>query len=236
VRAAVARREVRVVARLAAIGLAALVVLNSRSLFVRLGSVGHPAAVWLTGAIAAEIASLLAYSLLVRELLRLGGVTTRFRSFVRPALVGTAMTASLPAGVGASNVYWFKQLRRHGADNRLAALVMTGTSIAGAISLLGLLAVGVALAGPAGPVAHVYGRLLAVAAAALMPGSRSRTRSAACSRARFGESRPRSSHATPCGYTACARPCCSPTRIGCVTVQRCICLSGRFTRPSLPAA
>jgi hypothetical protein len=90
-------------------------------------------------------------------------------------LGGSAMTASLPAGVGASNVYWYKQLRRYCADGRLAAVVMTGTSLAGAISLHGLLAIGVALAGNAGPLARVHWWLLRSPRWSWSCGSRLRT-------------------------------------------------------------
>jgi hypothetical protein len=168
VRARLARPEVRILARVLAIAVVALVALKSKSLFGRLGNVGHPDAGWLGVAVTVEFASLVAYALMVRELLRLGGVTARAPSLLRPTLAGIAMGASLPAGVGASNVYWYKQLRRHGADRGLSVLVMTGTSVAGAISLLGLLAIGIALAGHTGPLGDAYAWLVCVAAAVLV--------------------------------------------------------------------
>jgi hypothetical protein len=162
-RATLARREVRLAGRILALALLALVALKSKALFSRLGNIGQPDPAWVCAAIAAETASLFAYSLMVGELLRLGGVRPPGHSFVRPSLVGVAMTASLPGGVAASNVYWWGALRRHGADRRLAALVMTGTSVAGAISLIGLLVVGVALAGKTGPLGHVHVWLVCLA-------------------------------------------------------------------------
>jgi uncharacterized membrane protein YbhN (UPF0104 family) len=168
VRATLARREVRLLTRVVAVAVVTLAALNARSLFGQLGAVGHPDPIWLGVALAAEIASMLAYALMVRELLRLGAVRASIQGLLRPMLGGSAMTASLPAGVGASNVYWYKQLRRHGADGRVAALVMTGTSVAGAISLFGLLALGVALAGDAGPLAQVHWWLLRIAALVLV--------------------------------------------------------------------
>jgi uncharacterized membrane protein YbhN (UPF0104 family) len=167
-RATLARRDVRIVARVLAVAIVVLVALNSKSLFSQIGNIGHPDGAWVGLAVAAEIFTLLVYSLMVREFLRLGRVTARSYSFVRPSLVGTAMTASLPGGVGASNLYWFNALRRQGADGRLAALVMAGTSIAGAISLAGLLAIGIALAGNAGPLAPVHAWLLCIAAMVLV--------------------------------------------------------------------
>jgi hypothetical protein len=167
-RATLARREVRIAGRVLALAAVALVALKSKALFSRLGDIGRPDPAWIGAALAAETASLFAYSLMVGELLRLRGVTPPVHSFVRPSLVGVAMTASLPGGVAASNVYWWGALRRHGADRRLAALVMTGTSIAGAISLLGLLGVGVALAGKTGPLGHVHVWLVCLAVALLV--------------------------------------------------------------------
>jgi uncharacterized membrane protein YbhN (UPF0104 family) len=167
-RMVLARREVRILLRILTLVLVGLAAMNSRALFGRLGAVGHPDPAWLGIAVAAELASLLAYALMARELLRLGGARAPVIGLLRPMLGGSAMTASLPAGVGASNVYWYRQLRRYGADGRLAALVMTGTSVAGAISLLGLLAIGVALAGNAGPVAGIRGWLLGIAVLVLV--------------------------------------------------------------------
>jgi uncharacterized membrane protein YbhN (UPF0104 family) len=162
-----ARRDVRILSRAGALLVVAVVVLNSRSLFSQLGAVGHPDMPWLLGAVAAEIASLLAYVLIAREFLRLGRVAAPVADLLRPTLAGIAMSASLPAGAGASNVYWYKQLRRLGADRGLAALVMTGTSVAGTLSLIGLVLAGVALAGGTGPLAGAHTWLPAVGAVAL---------------------------------------------------------------------
>jgi putative heme transporter len=166
-RVVVARREFRILARAVALAVVVVAAVRSKSLLGHLGHIGHPNPVWLAVAVAAETTSLLAYALMAREVLRLGGGATPTRSMLRPMLGGIAMLASLPAGVGASNVYWYKQLRRHGADRRLTALVMTGTSVASAISLCVLLALGVALAGNFGPLAHVHVWLLCLATAIL---------------------------------------------------------------------
>ena len=120
-RAALARREIRLLTRVLGVGVVAVAALNARSLFSQLGAVGHPDPKWLSAALAAEIASMFGYALMARELLRLGAVSAPIHSLRRPMLGGSAMTALLPAGVGASNVYWYKQLRRYGADGHLAA-------------------------------------------------------------------------------------------------------------------
>jgi hypothetical protein len=66
-----------------AVAVVVVVALNSKSL-AQLGHIGQPEAGWLCAAIAAELASMLAYALIVRELMRLGAVTPRDRSLLRP--------------------------------------------------------------------------------------------------------------------------------------------------------
>jgi uncharacterized membrane protein YbhN (UPF0104 family) len=144
------------------------VALNSKSLFAQLGDVGHPNLVWLAAALAAEAMSLLAYVTMVRELLLLGGVRAPVLALMRPTLAGIAMGASLPGGVGASNVYWYRQLRRHGADRGLSLLTITATSVAGALSLGALLVVGIALAGDAGPLSDARVWVLRIVAVAIV--------------------------------------------------------------------
>jgi putative heme transporter len=69
--------------------------------------------------------------------------------------------ASLPGGQAVSAAYWYKQLRREGADGGLAALAMIGSMVAGVLSLAGLLVVGVAAAGDHGPLAAARVAILA---------------------------------------------------------------------------
>jgi uncharacterized membrane protein YbhN (UPF0104 family) len=138
-----------------------------------LHAVGHPHAGWLVLAILAEAVSLAFYAGVVRELLLAGGVRTSLVSLLRPTLGGIAMSASVPGGQAASAVYWFRELRRAGADARVSAFAMGGAMIAGAASLSALLVGGVAVAGSSGPLASVRYPLLGggvaiVAAAALL--------------------------------------------------------------------
>jgi putative heme transporter len=167
-RRVLARRELRILARAMAIGIVAVALVRSRSLLGEVGNIGQPNLIWLLAAAGAESVSLVAYAAMVRELLRLGGTAPPIKGVLRPTLVGIAMGASLPAGAAASNVYWYKQLRRLGADRRLAALAMTASSGAETISLVALFAVGVAAAGNAGPLAAAHNWLLGAAALALV--------------------------------------------------------------------
>src|SRR5436309_12283364 len=99
---------------LAAAGVAAVLVLRSHSLLAPFGQLSRPHAGWLAVAVVAQAASVAAYALIVRALLRLGGVAARVRALVRATAGGIAMSASLPGGQAASAVYWYKQLRQEG--------------------------------------------------------------------------------------------------------------------------
>jgi uncharacterized membrane protein YbhN (UPF0104 family) len=123
--------------------------------------IGHPDLPWLAIAVVAEAASLLAYALLVRKLLAAGGVAGNTLALLRAAVSGIAMLATLPAGAALSGTYWYRQLRRHGAERGLAALVLGTTAIAGLLSLTGILIVGVG--GDAGQLADVRVPIIAIA-------------------------------------------------------------------------
>jgi uncharacterized membrane protein YbhN (UPF0104 family) len=92
------------------------------------------------------------------------------RSLLRATVGGIAMSASLPGGQAASAAYWYKQLRREGADGGLAALAMVGSMVAGVLSLAVLLVVGVAAAGDQGPLAPARVPILAAGVALLILG------------------------------------------------------------------
>jgi putative heme transporter len=154
-------RVVRLVLTAAATAVVAAVAFRSRSLLAPLGTVTHPRLGWLTLAVLAEAASLGAYALIVRNLLGFGDVAARIRSLLRATVGGIAMSASLPGGQAASAAYWYKQLRREGADGGLAALAMIGSMLAGVLSLGGVLVIGVAAAGHHGPLAPARVPILA---------------------------------------------------------------------------
>jgi putative heme transporter len=164
----VPRRAARIVVLAGAAALLTWVALRSRSLLSPLGDVTHPSPGWLTLAVVAEAASLGAYALIVRKLLGFGNVPARLRGLLRATVGGIAMSASLPGGQAASAAYWYRQLRREGADGGLAALAMIGSMIAGVLSLAGVLVIGVALAGGHGPLAAARVPILAAGIALLV--------------------------------------------------------------------
>jgi uncharacterized membrane protein YbhN (UPF0104 family) len=164
----VPRRALRVGLAMAAVAAITTAALRSRSELAPLRDVGVPRLEWLLLAVLAQVASLVAYALIVRRLLELGSVRARLGSLLRATVGGGAMGASIPGGEAASAVYWFKQLRKEGAETGLAAFAIVGSTIASMAALVGLLVVGVAVAGPVGPFAHVRVPLLAAAGAVLL--------------------------------------------------------------------
>jgi putative heme transporter len=123
---------------------------------------------WLLLAVLAQAASLLSYALIVHGLLRASAVKARLSTLVRATLGGIAMGASLPGGQVASAAYWYRLLRKEGADTGRATFAMVGSMLAGVLSLAGLLVVGVAIAGGHGPLAGVRIPILAGCAASVV--------------------------------------------------------------------
>jgi uncharacterized membrane protein YbhN (UPF0104 family) len=146
-------RTLRIAFGFVAIAFLVYAATRSRSLLPSLTRVGHPEASWLLVAVLAQLISLAAYALLVRELLKVGEVAARISALLRATLGGIAMSASLPGGQVASAAYWFKQLRQEGATRSLTTLAMACSMLAGVLSLAGLFVLGVAAAGGEGPLA-----------------------------------------------------------------------------------
>jgi uncharacterized membrane protein YbhN (UPF0104 family) len=136
---------------------AALVVVAARHFRGELPSLhelGRPDAGWLVVAAACEAASLLAYALIVRRLLAERGVRARTSELLRATVGGIAIGATVPGGQAFSTAYWYRLLRREGAEPGTAAVALTGAMLAGIASLGWLLVAGVGIAGGSGPLAQ----------------------------------------------------------------------------------
>lgn len=150
---------------------AALIVIAFRqmpSLQHTIGQLGHPSLILLLSAAAAQLLSLLAYTLTVSRLLARSGVRVGQRPLLRMTVGGIAMSASLPAGAAASVVYWYRQLLREGANTGAAASAIFWSMVAGIATLGGLLVAGVAIAGEQGPLADARLPIFAATAATLL--------------------------------------------------------------------
>jgi uncharacterized membrane protein YbhN (UPF0104 family) len=164
VEARIPKRPLQIVLFGLVAALLALAAFRSRSVLPSLGRLHHPASSWLAIAVLAELGSLAAYALIVRELLRIGAVRARISALLRATLGGIAMAASLPGGQVASAAYWYRQLREEGAARNLTALAMVGSMVAGVLSLAVLFVAGVIAAGGDGPLADARTPIVEVAA------------------------------------------------------------------------
>lgn len=160
-------RAVLVAAAAAVVASAAF---HFRSTLPSLSRIGRPAPLWLGLALLAELASLLAYALVVREFLAARGTGARVRELLRGTVGGVALGASLPGGQALSTAYWYRLLRREGAAPGTAGVALAGAMLAGVASLGGVLVLGVAAAGSSGPTAALRLPILIGAAAAIVLG------------------------------------------------------------------
>ncbi len=156
----------------AAAALVAAAALHFRSIVPSLSRIGRPAPLWAGLALLAQLASLVAYALIVRELLAARGARARVRELLRGTVGGIALGASLPGGQALSAAYWYRLLRQEGAAPATAGIALAGAMVAGVVSLAGVLVLGVAAAGDSGPAAGLRLPILVGAAAALLLGRR----------------------------------------------------------------
>jgi uncharacterized membrane protein YbhN (UPF0104 family) len=150
---------------------AGVVVLAARGMSSSMPSareIRHPDAIWICAALLAELGALVAYALIVRAVLAVWLLSGRTVALLRATLGGIAIGASLPAGQAVSLAFWYRQLRREGAEPRLAAFALAAAGGAGLISLTVLLVAGVALAGDAGPLSAGRVPILAAGGALLV--------------------------------------------------------------------
>jgi putative heme transporter len=144
------RRAFQVARYVAGLGLAALaffVVFGRRDELAGATSyLSHLSWPWLVLAVAVEGASLAAFGGLQRCLLRAGGVPVRLGAMTAVALAGNSINNSLPGGPVFASLFAFRQFRRRGADDTLAAWVLVGTTVLAAAALAILASVGIGLA------------------------------------------------------------------------------------------
>lgn len=141
----------RIVIGLAAVGLAAYVVSGkTEELSGVTGYLHHLQWWWLIVAVTAEILSYGALSSLQRRLLRAGKVRVPAGNMFGITVAAAAIQNSFPGGGVVFLAYLYRQFRRRGADDLLAAWVVAAFNIVTFIALGLLSAVGLALAFGAG--------------------------------------------------------------------------------------
>jgi uncharacterized membrane protein YbhN (UPF0104 family) len=139
-------RELRILGTVAVLGVAVyLAVVRSGSIEHALSGLGRAQPGWIAVAVAAELASLVCYALLVRLLLQLGAVTVPFRALFSLTVIGIAMINSIPGGQAISTIYWYEQLRRHSVQRSVAAFALLLSTLLGIATLVLLAACGLAV-------------------------------------------------------------------------------------------
>lgn len=98
-------------------------------------TLGHLRVGWLALAILAEVASFTSFGALQRKLLRGGGVRVGLPFATTLCMAAGAISSSLPGGPAFASVYAFRQYRRKGADEAVAAWVLLATLVCAALGL-----------------------------------------------------------------------------------------------------
>ncbi|MGW2209696.1 lysylphosphatidylglycerol synthase transmembrane domain-containing protein [Streptomyces sp. NPDC001781] len=104
----------------------------------------------MAGAVACQVLSVMCFAALYRWLLAAGGTRWSLRRTTALVVAANAVAGALPGGAAFAAAWLFRQLRRRGVDQVVAAAVLV---VAGGLAVLGLavlLVAGVVAAGPAG--------------------------------------------------------------------------------------
>jgi len=102
---------------------------------------------WMVLAMVAEAGSLLAFAIIQQRLLAAAAVPCRLGPMVAVTAAATAIANSMPAGPVVSSVFAFRQYRRRGADDAVAAWTLVAVFVAASVSLALVAAAGLAVAG-----------------------------------------------------------------------------------------
>ncbi|MHB8671894.1 MAG: lysylphosphatidylglycerol synthase transmembrane domain-containing protein, partial [Acidimicrobiales bacterium] len=144
---AVLRRVLVVAFGLAAVGVAVWVISGKRGEIADAGSeLTHLRPGWLAAAVAAELASILAFAALQRRLLHAGGVEVGLVPLTGITFAGNALQNSLPGGAAVASVYAFRQFRRRGASDLLSTWMLIAVSVLSGGALAIVAGVGLAMA------------------------------------------------------------------------------------------
>ncbi len=128
----------------------------------------HLDAAWLLVAIGVEALSLVAFGRMDQRLLRCGGVRAGLGRFTAISFAAGAIASSLPAGPLVASAFGFRQFRRLGASEALAAWMLLATLVFSALGLALLATAGVVAAEHQGAAFDLIGVTVAVFAIAVV--------------------------------------------------------------------
>lgn len=146
-RAAQVRRAVWIVVGLALAGVAVWTVAGKRGELSGSGAyLDHIEWAWIVLAAAAEGASYLSLAGLQSRLLRAGSVAAPIPGMTAVTAAGNSIQNTFPAGLVLTTAYLFRQYRRYGADDVVAAWVVVTVGVMSFATLTVIAAAGVILA------------------------------------------------------------------------------------------
>ncbi len=128
----------------------------------------HLNAGWLIVAIVVEALSLVAFALMDQRLLRCGGVRAGTGRLTAIAFAAGAIASSVPAGPLVSSAFAFRQFRRVGASEGLAAWAILATLVFSALGLALLATGGVVIAERQGSAFDLIGAIVGILVVAII--------------------------------------------------------------------
>jgi uncharacterized protein (TIRG00374 family) len=126
---------------------------------------------WMALAVAAEAGSLVAFALIQKRLMEAGRVHVSTGGMTAVTVAATAIANSMPAGPVVSAVFAFRQYRRRGADDALAAWTLAAVFVVASVTLALVAAVGVTVAGAEGAGLDLVGVTVVVLVGAIALGA-----------------------------------------------------------------
>jgi uncharacterized protein (TIRG00374 family) len=126
---------------------------------------------WVVLAVVLEFGSIVAFALVQQQLLLAGDVDAGAGSMTSVTLAATAIANSMPAGPVVSSVFAFRQYRRRGADEALAAWTLVAVFVAASVSLALVAVIGLSIAGAEGASLNLVWVTLGVLLIALAMGA-----------------------------------------------------------------
>lgn len=123
---------------------------------------------WLLLGIVSELLSVLAFSRMQARLLRVGGGAMPAVRLLGVTFAAGAIASSLPAGPAVSSLYAYRQYRRYGADEGVAAWTLLATFVASALGLTLVASGGVLVAEQQGAALDLVGVTVALLGVALL--------------------------------------------------------------------
>jgi len=123
---------------------------------------------FVVAAVASEATSFLSFALMQQRLLRAAGVRLRTGRALSLTVAASAISSSIPAGPAVATVYAYRQYRRAGADEPIAAWALLANLLCSALGLTLVAGAGVLLAEREGAALDLIGVIVSALVIALL--------------------------------------------------------------------